>query len=200
MNEINTKELNDSKQQKRKFHHIITKRVATTGIFIAIGLVLSYLNPFGYFEIFGTKINPFAHFINAITGVLIGLAFSCTTALGIAILRYSYGIGTIHAFHGGISGAFIVGVVAYVLRKKLPKYVELAALTEPLGTVFLGGTIGHLVAPIGGLFVIESLFTYWSLFALSCIPGSIMGFLILMVLKRARITWEDFFEPQLLIK
>ncbi len=196
MNEVNTNELKENKQEKRIFQHIISKKVAATGIFVAVGLVLSYLNPFGYFEIFGTKINPFAHFINAITGVLIGIAFSCITALGIAILRFSLTIGTIHAFHGGISGAFIVGIVSYFFRKKFPKYVELAALVEPLGTIFIGGTIGHLIAPIGGIFVIESLFTYWILFALSCIPGSIMGFIILMVLKQARITWEEFFEPQ----
>ncbi|MFX1468201.1 MAG: energy coupling factor transporter S component ThiW [Promethearchaeota archaeon] len=196
MNEINYNELKENKQEKRLFQHIVTKKVAATGIFIAVGLVLSYLNPFGYFEIFGTKINPFAHFINAITGVLIGLTFSCITALGIASLRFSLTIGTIHAFHGGISGAFVVGIASYFFRKKFPKYIELAALSEPLGTIFLGGTIGHLIAPIGGILIIESLFTYWILFALSCIPGSIMGFVILIALKRARITWEDFYESQ----
>ncbi len=180
-------------EEKRFFNTSINRKVAASGIFIAVGLVLSYLNPFGYFYIFGIKINPFAHFINAITGVLVGLTFSCIVALGIAILRFSIGIGTIHAFHGGITGAFIVGIFSSLLRKKYPKYVELAAFTEPLGTIFLGGTIGHLIAPIGSIFAIESLFTYWSLFALSCIPGSIMGFIILIVLKQAKITWEDFF-------
>ena len=116
----------------------ITKRVAMAGIFIAIGLVLSYMNPFAYFEIFGTKINPFAHIVNAMMGVLIGFTFASITALGIATLRYSLAIGSIHAFHGGISGAVVVGIVAYILWKKAPKYVELAAFFEPLGTVFIG--------------------------------------------------------------
>ena len=186
------KPYNDEKE-KKSLKSSINKKTAISGIFIAVGLVLSYLNPFGYFTIFGTKINPFAHFINAITGVLIGLIFSCITALGIAILRFSFAIGTIHAFHGGITGAFVVGVVSHFLRKKFPKYVEFAAFTEPLGTIFLGGTIGHLILPIGSIFAIESLYTYWGLFALSCIPGCIIGFIILMVLKRAKITWEDFF-------
>ncbi len=183
----------NDEEKKKLLHSTLNKKIAASGIFIAVGLILSYLNPFGYFFIFGTKINPFAHFINAITGVLIGLIFSCITALGIAILRFSFAIGTIHAFHGGITGAFVVGIVSHFLRKKFPKYVELAAFTEPLGTIFLGGTIGHLIAPIGSIFAIESLYTYWGLFALSCIPGSIMGFIILMVLKQAKITWEDFF-------
>ncbi len=183
---------NDEKEKKSLPHSFI-KKIATSAIFMAVGLVLSYLNPFAYFEIFGTKINPFAHFINAITGVLIGLIFSCVTALGIAILRYSLGIGSIHAFHGGITGAFVVGIVSYLLRKKFPKYVELAAFTEPLGTIFIGGTIAHLITPIGNIFAIESLFTFWALFALSCIPGCIMGYIILIVLKKAKITWEDFY-------
>lgn len=178
-------------QQISRKHFILTKKIATAGIFIALGTFLSAINPFGYFTIFGTKINPFAHLINALTGVLIGLTFSCITALGIAILRFSTNIGTIHAFHGGIAGALVVGTISYFLRKRYPKYVEVAAFFEPLGTIFIGGTIGHLIS--GNIFLIESLFTFWGLFALSCIPGSIMGFIILMALKPAKISWEDFF-------
>ena len=190
MNEISSNQTNEETQEKTAFQNVLTKRVATAGIFIAVGLVLSFLNPFAYFTLFGTKINPFAHFINAITGVLIGLTFSCIVALGIAILRFAFGIGTIHAFHGGISGAVVVGTSAYVLRKKAPKRIEFAALTEPIGTVFIGGTIAQLIAPIGG---IEGLFIYWGLFAASSIPGCILGFIMLKILRRAGISWEDYF-------
>ena len=169
----------------------LIKKVAFSGIFIAVGLILSYINPFAYFTIFGTKINPFAHLINAITGVLVGLTYSCVIALGIAILRFSLGIGTIHAFHGGVSGAIVVGISAFILRKKMPERIHLAALTEPIGTIFIGGTIAYLLVPIGG---IEGLFFYWFLFAASSIPGAIMGYLILDVLKQAGITWKDFIE------
>ena len=178
------------KESTNAFQNIPTKKIAATAIFIPVGLILSYLNPFAYFLIFGTKINPFAHIMNAITGVLIGLLFSCITALGIAILRFSLSIGSIHAFHGGISGALVVGTVAYILQKKKPKYIALAALTEPIGTVFIGGTIAYIIAPIGN--VIEGLSLYWGLFALSCIPGCIIGFVILGILQAAGITWEDF--------
>lgn len=189
MIEENSRQIENKSEEKIIFRNTLTKKVATAGIFMAVGLVLSFINPFAYFTIFGTKINPFVHFINAITGVLIGLSFSCVVALGIAILRFAFGIGTIHAFHGGISGAVVVGLAAHILRKKFPKYVEFAALTEPIGTVFIGGTIAYLILPIGG---IEGLFIYWGLFAASCIPGCILGFLILKVLRRAGITWEDY--------
>ena len=184
--------MSESDLSERKASHInITKRVATSGIMVGVGLVLSYLNPFAYFTIFGARINPFAHVINAIMGVLVGVAFALITASIIAILRFSLTIGSIHAFHGGMSGALVVGLFAYILWKKKPKYVELAALTEPIGTVFIGGTIAQLIAPIGG---IEGLYTWWGLFAASCIPGSIIGFIILLALKRANISRVDFFE------
>ncbi|MFW9874608.1 MAG: energy coupling factor transporter S component ThiW [Candidatus Thorarchaeota archaeon] len=188
---MNEKESNT--EEKSIFKNTLSKKVAAAGIFIAIGLLLSYLNPFAYFQIAGTKINPFAHFINAITGVLIGLVFSCITALGIAILRFSLGIGTIHAFHGGISGAFVVGAVAYLLRRKFPKIVEFSAFLEPLGTVFIGGTIGQLIVPIGDVSIMEGFLIYWGLFALSCIPGSFMGYIVLSILEKAGITWKEFF-------
>ena len=190
MNEKSSNHIDDETKEKTATQNTLTKKVATAGIFIAVGVVLSFINPFAYFTIFGTKINPFAHFINAITGVLIGLSFSFVVALGIAILRFALGIGTIHAFHGGVSGALVVGLTAYYLRKNYPEKVEFAALTEPIGTVFIGGTIAQLIAPIGG---IEGLFIYWGLFAASSIPGCILGFLMLKVLRRAGITWEDYF-------
>ncbi|MFX1575304.1 MAG: energy coupling factor transporter S component ThiW [Promethearchaeota archaeon] len=184
--------MNESDLSERKAFQInITKRVATSGIMVAVGLVLSYLNPFAYFTIFGARINPFAHVINAIMGVLVGISFALITATILAMLRFSLQIGSIHAFHGGMSGALIVGVFAYILWKKYPKYVEFAALTEPIGTVFIGGSIAQLIAPIGG---IEGLYIWWGLFAASCIPGCILGFLILLALKRANISRVDFFE------
>jgi len=184
--------MSNNESSERTFSQTyITKRVATSAIMVGVGLVLSYLNPFAYFTIFGAKINPFAHIVNAIMGVLVGTTFALFTATAIAALRFSLAIGSIHAFHGGMTGAIVVGIFAYLLWKKTPKYVKLAAFSEPIGTVFIGGTIAQLIAPIGG---IEGLFTWWGLFAASCIPGSIIGFIILLALKKANINREDFFE------
>jgi energy coupling factor transporter S component ThiW len=182
------KERNDTRSKQRAN---IAKRTATTGVLIPVGLILSYLNPFAYIPIFGSKINPFAHVVNSISGVLIGFSFSTITALAIASLRFSLAIGSIHAFHGGISGALVVGLIAGLLRKKTEKYTEYAAFLEPLGTVFIGGSIAFLINPLGT--IITGLFTWWGLFAASCIPGSVMGFLTIKILERAGITWKDFF-------
>jgi energy coupling factor transporter S component ThiW len=172
----------------------LTLRISLTAIFIALGVLLSYLNPFGYFVILGAKINPFAHLINVLTGVLIGLIFSSLTAFGIAIIRYTVGIGTIHAFHGGISGAIVVSIISHFLYKYKPKYVDYAAFSEPLGTVFIGGTIAELILPIYGTFSIGGMVLYWWLFFWSSLFGCILGFIILKVLRRAGYSREEFMD------
>lgn len=165
-----------------------TKTVAISAIFIAVGIVLAMFNPFAFVELLGgPKIFPMAHFINGITGVLIGTSFACITSLGIAMFRYPVGIGSIHAFHGGISGAFVVGIIAHILRKKKPDYVEYAALAEPIGTVFIAATIANFISPV-------NIFYWWSLFAAASIPGCILGFLMLKILKRQGISYKDFFQ------
>ncbi len=188
MNETDSDTKLDEKKGKISIQTNLTKRVATSAIFIAVGVVLAFFNPFAFVEILGgPKIFPMAHFINGMTGVLIGLSFACITSLGIAIFRYPLGIGSIHAFHGGVSGAFIVGITAYILRKKKPQYVEYAALTDPIGTVFIAATIANFISPV-------NLFYWWGLFAASSIPGCILGFLMLKILKHQGISWKDFFQ------
>ena len=168
-------------------------KVATTGILAALGVVLSYLNPFGYITLFGAKINPFAHFINAIAGVLLGPTYGVICALIIASIRYYAGIGSILAFPGGMSGALIVGLSRNLMIKLLkdrlsPKKLNYAALTEFIGTVFIGATISHFIIPVPML-------TFWWLFALSCVPGSILGWMVLETLRGT--SYYEYFIPEL---
>ncbi len=193
MEKINSNQSSDESKDTKLFKTNKNKRIATSAVFVGVGLILSYLNVFAYFEIFGSKINPYAHMINGMMGVLVGLSLACTTALAIAVLRFSLGIGSILAFPGGVSGAVITGTVAYVLRKKKPKYVDYASLMDPIGTVFIGGTISDFLLPIYGVPTFQGILFWWGLFSLSCIPGAILGFLMLKVLKKAGITWKDFF-------
>ena len=171
----------------------VTKRIAVAAVFVGVGLVLSYINVFAYFTIAGSKINPYAHLINGMMGVLVGLSLACMTALSIAIMRFLFQIGSILAFPGGISGAVVTGTVSYILRKKAPRYMDLAALTDPLGTVFIGGTLADFFLPVAGVPTFEGVLFWWGLFALSCVPGSIAAYLILKVLRKAGIKWEDFY-------
>ena len=179
-----------TEEKKVRYENKLTLKIAVSAIFIAVGVVLSAVNPFAYFEIYGTKINPFAHLINALSGVLLGLTFSVITALGIAIIRFTTNIGSIHAFHGGISGAIVVSIISYYLHKKFPKYVEYAAFFEPFGTVFIGGTITALIEG----FTIANLLFFWWLFMLSSVVGSVLGFIALKVVKDTGYSRETFLK------
>ncbi len=105
--------------QKRKKYFL---KIAMVTIFTALGIVLSYFNPFAYVPIFGIRPNPFAHIINAIIGVLMGPFYAVLTALVNASIRFSLGIGSHYAFPGGISGAIVVGLIAELISKKNDKF------------------------------------------------------------------------------
>lgn len=193
MSDNNSNRQNQNKEQKKFFTTYMNKRIAASAVLVGVGLILSYINPFAYFEIAGSKINPFAHMINGIAGVLVGLSLACTTALALATLRFVLRIGSPLAFPGGISGAVITGTISYILRKKFPKYTDYASFFDPIGTVFIGGTIADFILPIKEVPSFEGILFWWGLFAASSILGCILGFVSLKVLKDAGITWEEFF-------
>ena len=194
LNEEETKLISDKIKEKTITQNQITKKIAAAAAFTGVGIVLGHINPFAFVPIIGAKIFPFAHFINAITGVLIGLLYSSTTALSIAIIRYSLALGTINAFHGHLAGAIVVSTTAYILWQYKPKYIDMAAFTEPIGTIFIAGTIAEFITPVQGVVSLEGLLFFWGLFALSSIPGCILGYFMLKVIKRAGITREDFIQ------
>ncbi|MFX1315922.1 MAG: energy coupling factor transporter S component ThiW [Promethearchaeota archaeon] len=192
MNQEENKHIINKIKEKTITQNQITKRIAVAATFTGVGIVLSHINPFAFVPIIGAKIFPFAHFINVLTGVLIGFLFSSTTALSIAIIRYSLTLGTVHAFHGHLAGAMVVSITAYILWQYKPKYVDMAAFTEPLGTIFIAGTIAEFIQPVQEIVSIEGLLSFWILFGLSSIPGCILGYFMLKVLRRAGISREDF--------
>lgn len=194
LNEEETKHISDKIKEKTIIQNQITKKIAAAAAFTGVDIVLGHINPFAFVPIIGAKIFPFAHFINAITGVLIGLLYSSTTALSIAIIRYSLALGTINAFHGHLAGAIVVSITAYILWQYKPKYIDMAAFTEPIGTIFIAGTIAEFITPVQGVVSLEGLLFFWGLFALSSIPGCILGYFVLKVIRRAGITRGDFIQ------
>jgi energy coupling factor transporter S component ThiW len=113
-----------------------------------------------------------------VAGVLLGPWWAAGSALVMETLRVSIGTGSLFAFPGSPFGAIAVGLAYGLLRR------DEAALFEPLGTVFVGATLGALlISPVLG----EAAGGFLALmvaFALSSIPGAIIGYLVLKALRR----------------
>ena len=153
---------------------ISTKKIALVAVLVAVTVVLSPLN----FPVGSSKCYPAQHMINGMAGVLLGPWYAAVMALFTGVIRNMLGLGTLHAFPGGIPGALVVGLFYRYVKK-----TDLAALAEPLGTVVVGATISALVvAPyLGKSFTVAF---WWIAFAASSIPGSIIGFIALTAIRR----------------
>jgi len=152
-----------------------TRKLALAAVLTALSVVLGSLSiPIGV-----VKVAPSQHMINAIAGVLLGPWYAVVMAIMTATIRVGLGVGTIYAYPGSIFGGLIVGLVYRYIKR-----TDYAALTEPIGTVVIGATLSALVvSPLMGGSV--TLYFFWIAFAASCIPGSILGFLIIKLLRRS---------------
>lgn len=159
------------------------RKAVLTGVFSALGIVVS---PFLSFPVLAFKVYPGQHMVNALTGVLLGPWWAALAALIIGTVRIAIGTGTVFAYPGGIPGALIVGLSSWLLSKAKVRR-ELAALTEPLGTVLIGGTIAtYVVAPIVGKSLV--LLATWTSWAMSSIPGCLAGYLMLEGLRKVGLS------------
>ncbi|MBU7010900.1 MAG: energy coupling factor transporter S component ThiW [Theionarchaea archaeon] len=150
--------------------------IVYVAIFGALGAALGWISiPVG-----PTKIFPLQHTINAIAGILIG-PWAVVSALIAAIVRFSTGMGTIYAFPGSPFGALVVAVIFKVTKK------DFSALFEPVGTVFVGGTLsGLLMAPFISANA-PTVWFFWTAFAASCIPGAALGYFIVKVVRKSHV-------------
>ncbi|HDD39795.1 MAG TPA: energy coupling factor transporter S component ThiW [Nitrososphaeria archaeon] len=175
---------------------LASKKISLVTVFTALGVAIA---PVAWFPFISTKAYPGQHLINALAGVMLGPWWAMITAILIGIIRNFLGIGTIYAFPGGLPGAIVVGL-SYILtsrlRHRLLRYS--AALLEPIGTVIIGGTLSlFIVAPAVGdlrlLGAIEQygayqfLLIFWSGWAISSVPGSVFGYVVLLVLDKTGI-------------
>jgi energy coupling factor transporter S component ThiW len=193
---------------------VYIKRLALVIVFSALGVAIS---PFLWFPFLGTQAYPTQHMINAILGVLVGPFWAAIAAIFIGSIRIMLGVGSPYAFPGGIPGGIVVGIVYWLLKRlKISERKRLiSALSEPIGTLLIGVPLSLLLfAP---LLATQELFAPWkgktqdllnltadkgafaaflilgTGWAFSCVPGSIIGFVILLVLNKAGINQETLF-------
>ena len=158
-----------------------TRKIAQAAVLAATAVALSPLS----FPIGPTRVYPAQHMINGVGGVLLGPWYAVLVALIAAIVRNALGTGTVFAFPGGIPGALIVGLVHRYLWRR-----DYAALAEPVGTACGAVISALLVAPLAfQLGFIKSLLTLEAFviaFLISSVPGSILGFTALLVIRRSK--------------
>ncbi len=154
-----------------------TRRMALVVTLSALAVVLSPLNiPIG-----DAKAFPIQHTVNVVAAVLLGPWYAVLVALIVGTIRIGLGMGTIFAYPGGAFGGLVVGLLYRYVRRS-----DLAAFAEPIGTVPIGATLsGLLIAPMLGKTMTVAYF--WAAFAVSCIPGAILGFVVLKTLRRVRL-------------
>ncbi len=163
--------------RKENVSAIQSRQIATAAVLIAFATALSPLSiPVG-----PTKVFPIQHMTNAIAGVLLGPSYAVFIATVVGILRNALGTGTFFAFPGGIPGALMVGLLYRYVTKK-----ELVALSEPIGTG-IGGAISWVIVQAGVIRSSLSLLGFISAFLASSIPGSILGFIVLVTIRKAAV-------------
>jgi energy coupling factor transporter S component ThiW len=161
------------RKQANQDHGQHLRRFVLAAMFAAVATLLGSLSiPVG-----PTKVAPFQHTINAIVGILLGPWYAAGAALVTAILRYLLHTGSMFAFPGSPFGALAVGYAYLWLRR------DAAALFEPIGTGLIGGTIAGLIfAPLVGSS--KTVWFFVQAFLASSIPGAILGYVVIRVLRR----------------
>lgn len=179
------------------------KKLALVIVFSSLGVAMS---PFAWFQFLGTKAYPTQHMVNAVLGVLVGPYWAVIAAVLTGTVRNVLGTGTLFAFPGGIPGGIVVGGIYWILKRFniIERKRLVAALSEPIGTVLIGAPIAlFLLAPwLGSQTLLDltakqgflpAFLIFGSGWALSCVSGSIVGFLILLALSTVRIDRETLF-------
>lgn len=173
-----------------------SQRLALAAAFTALGVVLGYVSiPVG-----PARVAPFQHTINVLAAVLLGPWYGVLVAFAISTLRNALGSGTFLAFPGSMFGPLVVGYAYRLMRR------DEAGLLEPIGTALIGGIVGYLlIAPVDARYLLLGFIAvnpaspqpYLGIFggalaiiasfAVSCIPGSALGYLCLKALRRAGV-------------
>jgi len=152
--------------------------LSLVGLLAAIGTLSAHLIAL---PVAGARVFPVQHAINVIAGVLLGPGKGVMIAFAVGLLRNILGTGTLLAFPGGMVGAFFAGQTCRLLKRPWA-----AALGEVLGTGVFGAILAYPVArmvlgqPVMAL-------TYVIPFSLSSGTGAVVGLLLLMALRGARV-------------
>lgn len=175
---------------------VYAKKLAVLTVFSALGVAVSL---FLWFPFLGTKAYPTQHMINAILGVLLGPLWAAIAAILIGTIRIMLGVGSPYAYPGGIPGGVVVGGIYWLLNHfRVSRKKRLtSAFAEPIGTLLIGVPLSiFLFVPTTDKGALRAFLILGAGWSLSCIPGSIMGFVVLLVLDKIGMNRETLFGEE----
>ena len=157
------------------------QKMILSALLISLGAAGS-LMPFATFPIGPSRCAPLQALINVLGAVLLGPGYAVINAFLISLLRNLMGSGTLLAFPGSMIGALLAGLMFRWLHKDW-----LAVLGEFTGT----GLIGAMAAYPFARWLIGSapatVYFFVVPFMISSGVGSLSAFLILRILRRAKL-------------
>ena len=157
-----------------KKNKLNVKKMVMCAIFASLAFVL---NTFVYFP----AMAPFQHFVDVVAAVFLGPWWSCLSAFLCGIMRMISG-RTIQSVTGAVFGPILGG-----LLWKKTKNIYLVCVGEVIGTGLLGALASFpLMKWFYGLDAQNPLY-YIPFYTPSAVVGGIMGVMVLLVLKRAKV-------------
>ncbi len=149
------------------------RKICFTAFMSCLSFILSTFVSFPF-------VVPFQHFCNVICAVLAGPFYAFLSALLTGIMRMLLTGRPVTAIIGAVIGAFLAGVF-YLLSDKM----FLAVVGEVIGTGILSAIVSYYVMCYGFGIALDSPFYYIPLFMPACIVGSVLGYLVLLTMKRS---------------
>ena len=155
-------------------NHTATRKLALTAMMACLAFVL---NTFVYFP----AMAPFQHFVDVVAAVLLGPWYACAAAFLCGVMRMMSG-RTIQAVAGAVFGPILGGLL---YRKT--KSIWLTFAGEVIGTGIIGALASFPLMKWFYALDAQSPLYYIPFYIPSAVVGGIMGVMVLMVLKRAKV-------------
>lgn len=152
--------------------------ISVAAMLVALGVTFSMFKGIFSIPIGPTEVFPMESTINVLAGVMLGPWYAMLVAFMISTIRIGLNTGTIFSLPGSIPGAFLVGIFyRYLWKNPAVGFVEI------LGTGIIGATLSSLVfAPL--FHYSGSVFFFIAAFIPPSIIGSVVGYFVLLVVKR----------------